>query len=96
MVADRDAHQAKGLVMIVVTGATGTVGRRLVEHLHTEGAPVRALTRNPRTADLPPGVEVVGGDPSRPETIAPLLDGVTAVFLHPRAAAAAPTELLRR
>lgn len=94
MVADRDVHQLKGLVMIVVTGATGAVGRRLVELLHAQGAPVRALTRNPRTADLPAGVEVVGGDPSRPETIAPLLDGVTAVFLHPRAAAAAPVQLL--
>jgi uncharacterized protein YbjT (DUF2867 family) len=80
--------------MIVVIGATGTIGRHLVELLHAEATPLRAISRDPGAAALPPGVEVVAGDPARPPSMAPLLDGATAVFLHPRAAAAAPARLL--
>jgi uncharacterized protein YbjT (DUF2867 family) len=36
--------------VILVTGATGKVGRHLVAGLLAEGAPVRALTRNPDAA----------------------------------------------
>jgi uncharacterized protein YbjT (DUF2867 family) len=70
--------------MILVTGATGAIGRPLVEFLADQGAEVRAVTRAPKSANLPAGVEVVEGDPSRPDTIAPHLDGVAAVFLHSR------------
>jgi uncharacterized protein YbjT (DUF2867 family) len=81
--------------MILVTGATGTIGRPLVDLLTSEGAKVRAVTRNPQAAaNLPAGVEVVEGDLSRPDTITPFLDGVTAVFLHPRAVGLAAAELL--
>src|SRR4051794_15997676 len=59
--------------MILVTGATGNVGRRLVRLLTTQGARVRAGTRNPDTV-LPPGVEASSS-----------LDGVTSLFLNPRA-----------
>jgi len=48
--------------MILVTGATGTVGRQLVNELITAGADVRALSRTPERAGLPSGVEVVAGD----------------------------------
>jgi uncharacterized protein YbjT (DUF2867 family) len=44
---------------IVVTGATGNVGRPLVMQLHAAGAKVRAVTRNPETAGFPSGVDVV-------------------------------------
>jgi uncharacterized protein YbjT (DUF2867 family) len=71
--------------MILVTGATGTIGRPLIDLLAGEGAEVRAVTRNPKPAGLSAEVEVVEGDPSRPDTIAPFLEGVTALFLHPRA-----------
>lgn len=71
--------------MILVTGATGTVGRPLIDLLLTQGAEVRAVTRDPRAAALPDAVQVVEGDPSRPDTIAAALDGVTCVFLNPRA-----------
>ncbi|WP_345436401.1 NAD(P)H-binding protein [Actinoallomurus vinaceus] len=77
-----------------MTGATGTIGRPLVDLLAGAGAKVRAVTRDPETAGLPAGVEVVAGDPSRPDTIAAFLDGVTAVFLHPRAAGQAAGDLL--
>jgi uncharacterized protein YbjT (DUF2867 family) len=80
--------------MILVTGATGTVGRPLVELLASEGVKVRAITHNPEAANLPAGVEVADGDLSRPDTIAPLLEGVTALFLHPRAVGLAAGELL--
>lgn len=86
-------------VMIVVTGATGIVGRPLVELLHAKGAEVRAITRNPAAARLPAGVDIVEGDPSRPETVAEALQGATGLFVHPRAvgeAAAGPLMELAR
>ncbi|WP_433193845.1 SDR family oxidoreductase [Nocardia sp. CA-107356] len=71
--------------MILVTGATGTIGRPLVELLAAQGVRVRAVTRSPESAALPPDVEVVAGDPARPDTLADALDGASAAFLHPRA-----------
>jgi uncharacterized protein YbjT (DUF2867 family) len=68
-----------------VTGSTGNVGRHVVELMLTEGAGVRALTRDPQAAGLPAGAEVIGGDLSRPESLAPALDGVTGVFVNPAA-----------
>jgi uncharacterized protein YbjT (DUF2867 family) len=47
---------------ILVTGATGAVGRQLVDDLLERGATVRALSRDPDRASLPPAVEVVRGD----------------------------------
>src|SRR5256886_4672161 len=67
--------------MILVTGATGTVGRQTVLQLLATGAEVRALTRHPDAAHLPGDVDVVGGDLSDPDTLAPALKGVDAVFL---------------
>jgi uncharacterized protein YbjT (DUF2867 family) len=80
--------------MLLVTGATGTIGRPLVDVLVNEGVKVRAVTRNPQATNLSAEVEVVEGDPSRPDTIAPFLEDVTALFLHPRAAGDAAGELL--
>jgi uncharacterized protein YbjT (DUF2867 family) len=67
--------------MILVTGATGTVGRQTVSKLLGAGAPVRALTSRPEKARLPGDVEVVGGDLSDPDTLAPALKDAEAVFL---------------
>lgn len=66
---------------ILVTGATGTVGRLVVEELLKSGQQVRALTRNAAKAALPDGVEVVEGDLARPETLPAAFEGVTAVHL---------------
>ncbi|WP_336208612.1 NAD(P)H-binding protein [Nonomuraea sp. LPB2021202275-12-8] len=66
---------------ILVTGATGTVGRLLVEELLQTGQRVRALTRNAAKAGLPQEVEVVEGDLARPETLAAAFEGVTAAHL---------------
>ncbi|WP_176444686.1 NAD(P)H-binding protein [Paenibacillus herberti] len=66
---------------ILVTGATGNVGRHVVEHLVRAGHDVRALSRNPANANLPKGVEVVYGDLSKPESLAPAMRGVTGMHL---------------
>lgn len=63
---------------IVVTGATGNIGRPLVQHLVDAGATVRAVTRQPGATVLPAGVEVTSD-------AAEALDGATAVFLNSRA-----------
>lgn len=71
--------------MIVVTGATGTVGRQVVMQLSERGVPVRAVTRNPGSAGLRAGlragVEVVRGDLSDPASLEPHLAGADSVFL---------------
>ncbi len=66
---------------ILVTGATGRIGRIVVDELLAAGAPVRAFTRRPEAAGLPPGVEVVTGDLTVPESLDAALQGVEAVFL---------------
>ncbi|MFD6415054.1 NAD(P)H-binding protein [Streptomyces sp. NPDC060194] len=66
---------------ILVTGATGTVGSQVVTELLARGASVRALTRDPAKADLPPEVEVVRGDLTDPATLTGVFDGVSGVHL---------------
>jgi (4-alkanoyl-5-oxo-2,5-dihydrofuran-3-yl)methyl phosphate reductase len=66
--------------MILVTGATGTVGREVVRQLHRAGSEVRALSRNPEKAQFPEGVEAVAGDLTKLETLPTALDGVEKVF----------------
>jgi uncharacterized protein YbjT (DUF2867 family) len=69
-------------VTILVAGAKGTLGRHVVERLWQDGQPVRALTRTPdEAAGLPRGVEVAGGDLTKPDTLAGAFDGVSAVHL---------------
>ncbi len=49
--------------MTLVTGATGFIGRHLVERLVAEGRPVRCLVRRPRAAgELPDAIEQAQGD----------------------------------
>jgi uncharacterized protein YbjT (DUF2867 family) len=68
--------------MILITGATGTVGRSLVLELKERRAAFRALTRNPQKARNCLGdVDCAVGDLSRPETVAKALAGVEAAFL---------------
>jgi uncharacterized protein YbjT (DUF2867 family) len=68
---------------ILVTGATGSVGRLLVDELLAVGAPVRALTNNPVKAALPAEVEVRKGYLGRPSTLPTALKGVDTVYLAP-------------
>ncbi|ADD41155.1 NAD(P)H-binding protein [Stackebrandtia nassauensis] len=66
---------------ILVTGATGNVGRVLVEQLVAAGESVRGLTRDPSRAALPDGAEAVAGDFGDPDSVTAALEGVEAVFL---------------
>ena len=66
---------------VLVTGATGRVGRAVVVQLLAAGVPVRALTRRPDAAGLPATVEVVAGDLTVPDSLDAALQGVEAVFL---------------
>lgn len=82
--------------MILLTGATGTVGRPLLPLLLGEGAEVRAVTRDAHAAGLPEGVDAVEGNPALPETIEGAWDGVSALFLNAAALGGATRELLAR
>ena len=74
---------------VLVTGATGTVGRLVVEGLLADGEKVRAVTRTPATAGLPAAVEVVAADLNDPTTLTPrLFDGVDRVVVFPIAGVA--------
>jgi uncharacterized protein YbjT (DUF2867 family) len=70
------------LAPVLVTGATGRVGRGVVELLIDAGVPVRALTHGSEAAArMPASVEVVTGDLTVPESLDAGLRGVSAVFL---------------
>ena len=62
---------------ILVTGATGNVGRQVVAQL--PGAQVRAVARNPHR--LGEDVEMMRADLADPRTLEPCLAGVDSVFL---------------
>ncbi|NZA25465.1 NmrA/HSCARG family protein [Luteimonas sp. SJ-92] len=66
---------------ILVTGATGTIGRHVVEQLTQRGADVRALVRDPAKADFPAGVSVVQGDFLDVDAMRKAFDGVSTLFL---------------
>ncbi len=66
--------------MILVTGASGTVGSEVVKALAAKGAKVRACYRS-RGGNVPAGVESVALDYQKPETIRPALAGVETLFL---------------
>lgn len=66
---------------ILVTGATGTIGRNVVEQLVRRGADVRALVRDPAKATFPAGVNVVQGDLLDIDSLRSAFDGVSTLFL---------------
>ncbi|MFJ9850645.1 SDR family oxidoreductase [Streptomyces sp. NPDC101150] len=69
--------------MILVTGATGTVGRPLVRALRDRGATVRALVRDAGSvpAEWDDGVEAVVADLNDAGSLVPAADGIDAVYL---------------
>ena len=73
--------------LVLVTGATGYIGGRLVPQLLKAGYRVRCLVRDARRLQGRPWsdrVEVIEGDATRPETLPPALTGVWAAyyFIH--------------
>lgn len=69
--------------MILVTGATGTVGSEVVKELATRGASVRAFVRSPEKAAMFDGlgVEIAEGDLEDSASVAAALAGVDHLFL---------------
>ncbi|TCU33374.1 SDR family oxidoreductase [Rhizobium azibense] len=66
---------------ILVTGATGNIGRQVVEHLVKQGADVRAIARDPSKANLPANVSVVQGDFLDVDSLRNAMSGVSTLFL---------------
>lgn len=67
--------------MIVVTGATGNVGRTLVRTLVETGHKVTAVARRIEESDVPAGVRAVAADLGEPSSLEPALEGADALFL---------------
>lgn len=68
---------------VLVTGATGNTGSRLVPALRDAGVDVRAFVRDESKAQplREAGAEIVVGDLDRPETIEPAVQGVDKIYL---------------
>ena len=81
---------------VLVIGATGNIGRLVVSQLLAGGAQIRAMTRNPEAAGLPPQVEVWHGDLTLPDTLEPCLQGIDTMFLLWVAAPGAIAQALER
>jgi len=69
--------------MILVTGATGTVGSEVVKRLSAQGRQARALTRDLRKveADQFPHIEFVQGDFDDGDSLQRACSGVEQAFL---------------
>src|ERR1035437_6931436 len=68
--------------MILITGASGNVGREVVKQALAVGIKIRATFRTPAVAArAPAGLEGVVMDYAKPETIRPALHGVEKIFL---------------
>ena len=65
---------------ILVIGATGNVGRPLVEELQARGETIKVATRTPQRYPGQPGVTAVYFDYENPATYAPALAGVDRVY----------------
>ncbi|MFH9728764.1 NAD(P)H-binding protein [Streptomyces sp. NPDC017260] len=83
--------------MFVVTGATGNVGRSLVQVLAAIGAQVTATSRGISDADVPESVQYTQADLVDPESLRPVFDGADALFLQsggPSAHLLSPQDIL--
>ncbi len=68
--------------MILITGATGTVGTELVKQLVEAGQQVRVLVRDPaKAAKFGNAVEIIKGDLSKPETLGAAFVGAGKAFV---------------
>ena len=68
--------------MILITGATGNIGRELIPILSKTDQPIRLLVRDEKkVTHLEPAIERAVGDLNNPKTLVPALRGVDRVFL---------------
>lgn len=80
--------------MILLTGATGTIGRATLQLLQETGQEAIAVTRDAAKAAFPRNTRTFTGNPSVPATLADAFAGVDAMLLSPRAVGDAAAELL--
>lgn len=66
---------------VLITGGTGTVGSHTIDELLACGTSVRTISRDPDSARVPAGVEVVAGSLSDTAAMRKALDGVDGLFL---------------
>ena len=85
-----------GMKRVLVTGATGNVGRHVTSQLLPSDCRVRAMTRDPGAVSLPPEIEVVRGDLTDGGALDAALDGIDAVFLVWTAPADAASDAIGR
>ncbi len=89
--------------LILLTGATGYIGGRLIRPLEATGRPLRLLVRDParlRPADAPvaftprvsDGTQLLGGDLLEPESLRPAMQGVDTAYYLVHSLGAAPDE----
>ncbi|MCM3885516.1 NAD(P)H-binding protein [Frankia sp. R82] len=69
------------MAVILVTGATGTIGGKVLDILAARGQRVRAVTRDPRKLPTRPGVEAVRADFDEPASLRQAVATVQAMFL---------------
>ena len=74
-------NQPEFFMTILITGASGAIGRQVVQQLVDHGASVRALVRDPARTHFPAGVEVVQGDLLDVESLRRAMTGVSTLFL---------------
>ena len=67
--------------MILVFGATGTIGDELLAILSSDGVPAVAVTRGPAAEQARPGIRWVQADLAAPASIEGLFSGVRSMFL---------------
>ncbi|MDZ7781062.1 MAG: DUF2867 domain-containing protein [Gemmatimonadota bacterium] len=78
-----EAPVGERALKVLVTGATGYIGGRLVERLLAAGYDVRVMARDPRRAEARPwaeSVEIVQGDLLEPESLRSALAGVDVAY----------------
>lgn len=66
---------------VLITGATGFIGRHFLKNLCSEGTPVRALVRHlDQAVSLPREIETMTGDLTQPKSLLGVCEGVETVF----------------
>jgi uncharacterized protein YbjT (DUF2867 family) len=74
--------RSRATAQVLLTGATGYVGGRLMDHLAGLGVPLRCMARRPAglQARAGPAVEVVHGDVADPPSLGPALAGIDVAY----------------
>ncbi len=77
---EKPFHQSR----LLIAGATGFIGKRLLLHLDRMGCAARCLVRPPEKLDLPVQLankpEIVHGDLLKPESLSPAVEGIDTAF----------------